>query len=539
MMLGACWCTRARATREKPLAALVPVPEEVGLGLSSRRREKLGRTAGRAASCVTVLVALLAGQAGTARPAWAKTPAARPAQSQASVAQSQAGAAQLLTSLRLEEDQLAGLQAYRLARSYLSRARLVAASATRAVQVADRALLVARARWGLAVRAEDAAQVVATRYRQAVHSLAMAEYTGAVNVPAGLDYASLQARLEDAVITEVTGSDALAAWQLALDRLEVARASADRAHRQAELAWAADEQARQRLGAAQARVQSSARAVVLARRWATVPGAAPPAPVARLAVVEAKVPGPRWPSRSLAQVPGGRGDELYAASLGPRAAGPVAGPPARPKARRGGASPAQPVLLGPSILGPSLLSPSDLEGWFSSTRSRAATTVPLPQLVSYYYAAARQTHVRADLAFAQSVVETGYFSFPPGGQLRAGDNNFAGIGACGSCKRGWSFPTAQEGVLDQEELLQAYASRRGSPLASWVRGLGVQGCCHTWLSLSGIWASNRSYGYEILSVYSLMVSWAVEPGLQVEGLAPAPAVPAPLGLMTAQERAGS
>ena len=37
--------------------------------------------------------------------------------------------------------------------------------------------------------------------------------------------------------------------------------------------------------------------------------------------------------------------------------------------------------------------------------------------------------VRGDIAFAQSILETGSFYFPDGGQLTPQDNNFAGMDA--------------------------------------------------------------------------------------------------------------
>ena len=58
-----------------------------------------------------------------------------------------------------------------------------------------------------------------------------------------------------------------------------------------------------------------------------------------------------------------------------------------------------------------------MAGWFASTRPKPHITVPMSQLANDYSQAGQQTHVRADLAFAQSIVETGFFSFPAGGQL--------------------------------------------------------------------------------------------------------------------------
>ena len=175
---------------------------------------------------------------------------------------------------------------------------------------------------------------------------------------------------------------------------------------------------------------------------------------------------------------------------------------------------------GPSILGSSVLSASQIVGWFASTGYHARVTVPFGQLVADYFKAAQLTGVRADIAFAQSVIETGYFSFPSYGQDAPEFNNFAGIGACDTCKHGWRFPSAMTGVLSQEELLQVYATpphlagAYGKPSASF----GIEGCCLTWMGLAGTWASSPAYGYDILKIYNEILAWALPRELLSTGL---------------------
>jgi hypothetical protein len=167
-----------------------------------------------------------------------------------------------------------------------------------------------------------------------------------------------------------------------------------------------------------------------------------------------------------------------------------------------------------------LLSAAQIEGWFKSTGATANITVPFTWLVSDYMKAGKLTGVRADVAFAQSVVETGYFSFPGWGQDKRGYNNFAGIGACDTCKHGWKFPTPMAGVLAQETLLGEYATPQLSRTHQGsMAGVGVQGCCSTWIRLSGVWASNPNYGYEILAIYKEMFDWALQGDLRNVGLA--------------------
>jgi len=87
--------------------------------------------------------------------------------------------------------------------------------------------------------------------------------------------------------------------------------------------------------------------------------------------------------------------------------------------------------------------------WFrSATRSTYRASVPVEQLAAAFVYEGSITGVRADIAFAQSVVETGWFSFPAGGYVQPGDNNFAGIGAYGDGSNLMRSPDAGMGVND-------------------------------------------------------------------------------------------
>jgi hypothetical protein len=171
----------------------------------------------------------------------------------------------------------------------------------------------------------------------------------------------------------------------------------------------------------------------------------------------------------------------------------------------------------PAIMGPTALSVDELAGWYASTGYQANTTVPMATLAGMYLSTGKATGLRSDIAFAQSIVETGYFTFPSGGQVAGGDNNFAGIGACDSCAHGWRFPDAQTGVAAQIQLLEAYASPKKFP-TPLVGRVGVAGCCPTWLALSGVWATATNYGYAILSIYKEILDWAIPQRLAAAGL---------------------
>ncbi|HLY82904.1 MAG TPA: glucosaminidase domain-containing protein [Acidimicrobiales bacterium] len=183
-----------------------------------------------------------------------------------------------------------------------------------------------------------------------------------------------------------------------------------------------------------------------------------------------------------------------------------------------GSSPASKYATsGLSVLGPPALSATELAAWFASTGRTANITVPLATLAALYQTNGAVYGVRDDIAFTQSIIETGYFGFPSGGQVRPTDNNFAGIGACDTCSSGRSFPDASTGVAAQLQLLHNYASPVAAlgPLGLTV---GPTGCCPTWMALTGVWATASNYGYAILTLYKHIVEWVLPRRLSGAGL---------------------
>ena len=64
-----------------------------------------------------------------------------------------------------------------------------------------------------------------------------------------------------------------------------------------------------------------------------------------------------------------------------------------------------------------------------------------PLLGDFYKTLGEYYGIRGDVAFAQAMHETDYFRFT--GDVRNGQNNFAGIGATGGGARGASFSTPE------------------------------------------------------------------------------------------------
>ena len=118
--------------------------------------------------------------------------------------------------------------------------------------------------------------------------------------------------------------------------------------------------------------------------------------------------------------------------------------------------------------------------------------------------------VRGDIAFAQSCLETGNFTFS-GSAVTLDQNNFCGMGVARTGAKGNSFKTPKEGIRAQIQHLKAYAcddaleqrcidprfiyAKRGC--APYVEWLGIQE------NPSGAgWAAGKGYGNKILNILS-------------------------------------
>jgi Mannosyl-glycoprotein endo-beta-N-acetylglucosaminidase len=171
---------------------------------------------------------------------------------------------------------------------------------------------------------------------------------------------------------------------------------------------------------------------------------------------------------------------------------------------------------GVSVMGLSVLNPGQLSGWFNAEGYADLTPATIAQLTAWYVQEGRAEGVRGDVAFAQAVLETGGFDSPDA----VGLNNYAGIGHCDTCSAGWAFPSPQGGVLGQLQLLRIFAGGQGTPAGAPPPVLpaltpakeGRSGCCQTWESLTGVWATDPTYGAQILSIYQQMLAFAGTPG---------------------------
>jgi hypothetical protein len=163
------------------------------------------------------------------------------------------------------------------------------------------------------------------------------------------------------------------------------------------------------------------------------------------------------------------------------------------------------------IRGPSLLTAQELADFVRASGMQPRITVSIDELAQLYLEEGAKVGVRADVAWAQSILETGWFGFH-GSMVEPGDNNYAGIGACDSCTRGFVFPDARTGVRAQMQLLRVYTDaeveRDSLPDPLVLPGtlrLGFRGRVQSWWDLTGTWATASDYGIRVYELYDRMV----------------------------------
>ena len=108
--------------------------------------------------------------------------------------------------------------------------------------------------------------------------------------------------------------------------------------------------------------------------------------------------------------------------------------------------------------------------------------------------------VRAEVVFAQAMHETGWLQF--GGDVKAEQCNFAGIGATGGGEPGHSFSSVRLGLRAQVQHLKAYASidplkkELIDPRFNYV----TRGIAPTVEDLGGKWAPSPTYGTRLVDL---------------------------------------
>jgi hypothetical protein len=176
------------------------------------------------------------------------------------------------------------------------------------------------------------------------------------------------------------------------------------------------------------------------------------------------------------------------------------------------------------VMGDAELTPAEVSAWFDArnVKYRLSGGISIADLVQIYFEEGKAEHVRPEMAFAQSIIETGSFG-------NALDNNYSGIGACDSCQGEPAFPTPRDGIRGQIQLLRNYAdpasraANLANPPSPTIYGndpiraaqsydtFFAKGKTPTWNVMgNGNWATDPGYAQKVLTVYFQMVSFAAK-----------------------------
>ena len=164
------------------------------------------------------------------------------------------------------------------------------------------------------------------------------------------------------------------------------------------------------------------------------------------------------------------------------------------------------------IMGKSQTSVAQMQTYIKKVNPKVSESVT--KMIPLYITEGELEGVRGDIAFAQSCLETGNFTFA-GSAVSLSQNNFCGMGVTGNGMKGNSFATPKEGIRAQIQHLQAYACNdrlkqtcvdpryiyvsRGC--AKYVEHLGIQENPHH----QG-WAAGKDYGKKILAILTDIVN---------------------------------
>lgn len=125
--------------------------------------------------------------------------------------------------------------------------------------------------------------------------------------------------------------------------------------------------------------------------------------------------------------------------------------------------------------------------------------------------------IRGDLAFAQSCLETGNFTFK-GSAVTLNQNNFCGLGVTNNGMKGNSFDTPQNGIRAQIQHLKAYANTELllNPVIDPRFKYVPRGCAPyvEWLGIQENprgkgWAAGSGYGEKILTILKAIIGTQV------------------------------
>jgi N-acetylmuramoyl-L-alanine amidase len=140
--------------------------------------------------------------------------------------------------------------------------------------------------------------------------------------------------------------------------------------------------------------------------------------------------------------------------------------------------------------------------------------------------------IRGDVAFCQSIIETGWFKFDGGTAVTPDQHNYCGLGVVSKGVKGNSFANVRDGVTAQIQHLYAYACKLAIPSDDEVLDprfkYVTRGIAPHWEDLNNRWAMNNNYGQHIISMYEQLLAFKYVPPVVEEPVEETPVEDVPV-----------
>lgn len=143
-------------------------------------------------------------------------------------------------------------------------------------------------------------------------------------------------------------------------------------------------------------------------------------------------------------------------------------------------------------------------------KTKNPNVLNIEEIAKQFIEVGNKYNIRGDIAFCQSIIETGWFKFDGGTAVTPNQYNYCGLGVTSKGVKGVIFNSVKEGVTAQIQHLFAYATKNSIPAGEILLDprfkYVTRGVAPTWEGLSNRWAANPNYGTHILSIYNQLLS---------------------------------
>ncbi|MGH2783437.1 MAG: D-alanyl-D-alanine carboxypeptidase family protein, partial [Thermoleophilaceae bacterium] len=155
----------------------------------------------------------------------------------------------------------------------------------------------------------------------------------------------------------------------------------------------------------------------------------------------------------------------------------------------------------PSILGDPTLTYAEVTAWWAGAGRGQPPQLgaPIDEVIALYLDEGEAEGVRGDLALAQAIHETGWFT-----STDTSRNNFAGIAHPDGARVGQAFPDVATGVRAHIQLLKKFAASNNTQLTRPDVAPAAAARAQTWGELAGTWASSTDHWTGIAAIYDSM-----------------------------------